>query len=68
MKKSPTELINISFSVLMIVLTLAGFIVFMFTDYFSDRAVGSKRYILAIIFLAYSIYRSYRVYSALKSE
>lgn len=67
MKKSPTELINISFSVLMIVLTLSGFIIFMFTDYFSDRAVGPKRYILAIIFLAYSIYRGYRVYNVIRA-
>lgn len=66
MKKSPTELINLSFSVLMILLTLTGFFVFMFTDYFSDRAYGTKRYILAVIFLAYAFYRAYRMYVALK--
>lgn len=68
MKKSPIELINISFSVLMIVITLAGFVVFMFTDYFSDRAIGIKRYVLAVIFLAYAVYRAYRMYKAMNQN
>ena len=68
MKKSPTELINLTFSALMIALTFTGFIVFMFTNYFSDRAYGTKRYILAVLFLAYSIYRCYRVYTALNNQ
>lgn len=67
MKKSPTELINLAFSALMIALTFTGFIIFMFTNYFSDRAYGTKRYILGALFLAYSIYRGYRVYTALKT-
>lgn len=68
MKKSPTELINLSFSALMIALTFTGFIIFMFTDFFSDRAYGTKRYILGALFLAYSFYRSYRVYVQLKNN
>lgn len=68
MKKSPTELINLTFSALMVIITLAGFVVFMFTDLFSDRAQGEKRYILAVIFLAYSIYRGYRMYSAYNND
>jgi hypothetical protein len=68
MKKSPIELINLSFSTLMVLLTITGFFVFLFTDLMSDRVFGVKRYILAIIFLAYAVYRSYRMYGVLKPE
>lgn len=68
MKKSPTELINITFSGLMILLTLTGAIVFLFTDLLSDRAFGNKRIILGVVFLAYAIYRSYRMYSVFKNK
>ena len=64
MKKSPVELMNLTFSFIMILLTLSGAIVFLFTDLLSDRAFGNKRIILGIVFLAYAIYRSYRVYTA----
>lgn len=68
MKKSPTELINLTFSGLMVLLTLAGAIIFLFTDLLSDRAFGNKRIILGIVFLAYAIYRSYRIYSVFKNK
>ena len=68
MKKSPTELMNLIFSGLMILLTFTGSIVFLFTDLMSDKAYGSKRIVLGVIFLAYAIYRSYRTYTALKRE
>ena len=68
MKLSPTELINLTFSGLMVALTLTGTCVFLFTDLLSDRVYGNKRYILGLVFLAYAIYRSYRMYSAFKSN
>ncbi len=68
MKKSPIELINLSFSTLMVLLTITGFFVFLFTNLMSDRVFGVKRYILAIIFLAYAVYRSYRMYDVLKPK
>jgi hypothetical protein len=68
MKKSPTELINLAFSGIMVLITLTGSVVFLFTDLMSDKAFGNKRIILGIVFLAYAIYRIYRMYSALKSE
>jgi hypothetical protein len=68
MKKSPTELINLVFSGMMILLTLSGAIVFFFTDLLSDKAFGSKRIVLGAVFLAYSIYRGYRMYNAYKNE
>lgn len=66
MKKSPIELINLVFSVVMVLITIAGTIAFLFTDLMSDRVFGNKRYILGFVFLAYAIYRSYRMYTALK--
>ena len=68
MKKSPTEMMNLVFSGMMILLTTAGAIIFLFTDLMSEKAYGNKRIILGIIFLAYAIYRSYRVYTALKRD
>ena len=68
MKKSPTELINLVFSGMMILLTLSGAIVFFFTDLLSDKAFGSKRIVLGAVFLAYAIYCSYRMYSTFKNE
>jgi len=68
MKKSPVELINLVFSAMMVLITVTGSIVFLFTDLLSDRAFGNKRIVLGIVFLAYAIYRSYRMYSAFKKE
>ena len=68
MQKSPTELINLTFSSLMVLLTITGFFVFLFTDLLSDRVFGNKRYILAFVFLAYAIYRSYRMYQVFKPK
>lgn len=68
MKRSPIELINLSFTGIMILLTVCGFFVFLFTDLFSDRVYGTKRYVLAIVFLTYAIYRGYRVYQVFKEK
>ncbi len=67
MKRTPTEWINLAFSVIMILITFMGAIMFLFTDLMSDKAFGNKRIILGVIFLAYAIYRSYRVYLSLKN-
>jgi hypothetical protein len=68
MKLSPTELINLSFTGIMILLTVCGFFIFLFTDLFSDRVYGTKRYVLAVVFLVYAVYRSYRVYTIFKTD
>jgi uncharacterized membrane protein len=68
MKKSPTELINLVFSCMMVLLTFIGAIVFFFTDLLSDKAFGNKRIILGVVFLAYAIYRSYRIYNSYKNK
>ena len=68
MKRSPTELINLTFSAVMVLLTFTGAIVFFFTDLMNDKAFGSKRIVLGVVFLAYAIYRSYRMYGVFKSK
>ena len=68
MKKSPIELINLSFSAIMVLLTVTGFFVFLFTDLMSDRVFGIKRYVLAFLFIGYAIYRSYRLMNLFKDE
>ncbi len=61
MKRHPNELINLAFSGLMVLVTLTGAILFLFTDFYSNRVWGKNRYILAGIFLIYAVYRSYRM-------
>ena len=68
MKRSATELINLTFSGLMVLLTVTGTIVFFFTDLLSDRVYGNKRYILGTVFLIYAVYRTYRMYGVFKKE
>jgi uncharacterized membrane protein len=68
MKKSPVELVNLVFSGMMVLLTFTGAIVFFFTDLLSDKAFGTKRIVLGVVFLAYAIYRSYRMYTAYKTK
>jgi hypothetical protein len=68
MKRSPIELVNLAFSSLMVLLTVTGAIVFFFTDLLSDRVWGSKRYILGTVFLAYAVYRVWRMYGVFKKQ
>jgi uncharacterized membrane protein len=68
MKKSPVELVNLVFSGMMVLLTFTGAIVFFFTDLLSDKAFGTKRIVLGVVFLAYAIYRSYRMYTTYKTK
>lgn len=68
MKRSPTELINLVFSGLMVLLTISGAIIFLFTHLFSDRVFGNNRYILGGIFLIYAVYRSYRMSLTIKGS
>ena len=67
-KKSPIEWVNLMFSAIMVLLTFTGSLIFAFTDWFEDRAYGTKRYILSVVFMAYSIYRIYRMYQAFQAE
>ncbi len=68
LKKSPTELINLTFSAIMVLITIVGAFLFLFTDLMSDRVFGNKRYVMAVVFLAYAIYRSYRMFKVFKEQ
>lgn len=68
MKRNPTELINLTFSGVMVLVTLVGAILFFFTDFYSHRVWGKNRYILAGVFLLYAIYRSYRINLAIRKS
>ncbi len=61
-------MINLVFSGLMVVLTISGAIIFLFTDLFTDRVFGRNRYILGVVFLIYAVYRSYRMNLTIKGR
>lgn len=52
----------------MIALVIAGAIAFTFTDFMSEKVYGSKRVIMIVVFTAYAIYRSIRIYQIFKTE
>jgi len=68
MKRNPTELINLVFSGLMVLLTITGAVIFLFTHLFSDRVFGNNRYILGVVFLVYAVYRSYRMNLSIRGK
>ncbi len=61
MPKSPIHLIFIIFSVVMICITLTGSILFMFTNFMEQDIPKSNRSILAVLFLGYAVFRSFRL-------
>ena len=60
--------ISLWFSAAMVILVIAGAIAFTFTDFMSDRVYGTKRVVLTLVFVAYAIYRSIRIYQVIKSR
>jgi hypothetical protein len=58
---TPTELVNLIFSIVIVLLTISGTIAFFFTDFMKQELFGWRRTTLAIIFLFYSIYRLIRL-------
>lgn len=62
------QYISLWFSIIMIALVIAGAIAFTFTDFMSEKVYGSKRVIMIVVFSAYAIYRSIRIYQIFKTE
>lgn len=60
-KKSPAQLVNLMFSIIIVLLTISGTIAFFFTDFMRQELFGWRRTTLAVIFLVYSIYRLIRL-------
>jgi hypothetical protein len=67
-KHSPIAYINLAFSMVMVLVTLFGSFIFLFTDLLMENASGYRRTILGIVFLAYAIYRGYRIYKSLEKN
>jgi len=63
-----SNIISISFGVIMIVLVVAGAIVFSVTDYMDDRLYGQKRVLFIVILLAYAVYRVFRLMPLIKQK
>jgi len=66
--KNNLNFVTLWFSVLMVIVVIAGAVAFTFTDFMSDRVYGSKRVILTVVFLGYAIFRSIRIYQVFKSN
>ncbi len=65
--KNKLNFVTLWFSVLMVIVVIAGAIAFTFTDFMSDRVYGSKRVILTVVYLAYAAFRGIRIYQLFKS-
>lgn len=64
--KNGLNLIPVWFSVVMVALVVAGAFAFAFTDFMSDRVFGTKRWFMVVLFIAYAVYRSIRIYQTFK--
>jgi len=58
--------ITLWFGFLMVLVTISGAFLFAFTDVMSERLFGTNRGIMSVIFFAYAIYRSIRLYQSIK--
>ena len=61
-------MVTLWFSVLMVLIVIAGAIAFTFTDFMSDRVYGSKRIVLTVVFLGYAVFRGIRIYQVFKAN
>jgi len=66
--RNTSDIISISFGIVMIFLVLVGSIIFSFTDYMDDRLYGQKRVFFVVILVAYAIYRVFRLMPLLKKN
>lgn len=66
--KNGVNMVTLWFSVLMVLIVIAGAIAFTFTDFMIDRVYGNKRMILTVVFLAYAAFRGVRIYQIFKSN
>ena len=58
--------ISIWLGFIMILLVISGASVFTFSDFMSDELFGKKRFYFILMLVAYSVYRSFRLYHAIK--
>ncbi len=65
--KNGVNMVTLWFSVVMVLIVIAGAIAFTFTDFMIDRLYGNKRIILTVVFLGYAVFRGIRIYQVFKS-
>lgn len=63
--KNLNQSISLWFSIIMVLLVVAGVFAFTFTDFMIDRVNGGRRLLMIIVFCAYAIFRGMRVYQQL---
>lgn len=66
--KNMSNMIVVWFSIVMVLIVVAGAVAFTFTDFMSDRLYGTKRVVLTIVFLAYAVFRGIRIYQVFKAN
>jgi hypothetical protein len=66
--KNGINMVTLWFSILMVLIVIAGAIAFTFTDFMIDRVYGNKRMILTVVFLAYAVFRGIRIYQIFKAN
>lgn len=66
--KNGLNLINVWISIVLVLIVIAGAFAFAFTDFMIDRVYGTKRIVLIVVFLAYSIFRGIRIYQVFKAN
>lgn len=65
--KNGINMVTLWFSVVMVLIVIAGAFAFTFTDFMIDRVYGNKRIILTVVFLAYAVFRGVRIYQIFKA-
>ena len=60
--------ISLWFGIIMVLVVITGALVFVFTDFYSDRLYGSKRTIFIVVLFSYALYRGWRIYALLKEK
>lgn len=61
-------MVTLWFSVVMVIIVIAGAFAFTFTDFMIDRVYGNKRIILTVVFLGYAVFRGVRIYQIFQSN
>jgi hypothetical protein len=62
------NIVSVWFGFIMVIGLVCGAFTLIFTDYLLDNLYGNKRTFFIVLLLAYSVYRSIRIYQVLKKN
>lgn len=65
--KNISKSISLWFSIIMVLVVIAGIFAFTFTDFMSDKVYGNKRIVMIVVFTAYALFRGSRIYQVLSA-